>query len=45
MACERRDKQWLDQILKSLPRHDVCDRCGGPMHHTRLKGYRCPRCD
>jgi rubrerythrin len=22
-----------------------CPKCGGPMVHYRLKGYRCPRCD
>ena len=27
------------------PSPDVCDRCEGRMRHSRLKGYRCPRCD
>lgn len=23
----------------------VCEKCGGNKHHTRLKGYRCSKCD
>lgn len=36
-----------DERMASILRDDgrKCPTCDGSMHHTRLKGYRCTRCD
>jgi hypothetical protein len=42
------DEAIAGEILRGIWKKQggtTCPTCGGQRYHTRLKGYRCPRCD